>query len=661
MFDTLGHYKVLDRIGAGGIGDVYRARDTQLGRTVAIKVVARAIAADPARRDSFLRDARAAAALSHPNIAALYEVGDDQHELFLVLEFVPGETLRTAIAGRPLNSRRAIDLAVQIADALADAHAEGLVDGDLTPDTIIVTPKGNAKILDVGLGAWTNAGAARAAAAAGATVPGALGSVAYMSPEQVAGGPIDHRSDVFSLGVVLFEMLTGRAPFAGATPAALASQIAQAPAPPLRTAHGALPAELDGIVSKALAKDVDHRYESVATMAAELRTVAAILDVRSGTAEPPSVSPAALAPRRRSVAGPAAVAVSAIVVAAGLWWQRPAIERAWRHTMGPAPPAIVAVMPLEPTPADPSRTFFADGLTEDLITRLAQTPGVAVIGRAALRTHPEVDAREAARRLGAGVLLTGTVHSDGDEVKVRLALADAADGESLWTGDYTRAAEDVVALQAKAAEDIAQALRVPLQLTAATARTSSRRVDRRAYEEYLLARQAVAHRQSDEAVKDYQDAIAADDGLPEAFAGLARALSATVARSDAEKAARRERMTTAAERAYQLDPDLASANVAMALASPSLMQTLQYLRRAIEIDPSNGESYRDVADVIRAVDPELSAAFNRRALELDPQPSAGRTDAAPWHSPGGTRGDLATAASDRDVARSALTGVLDKR
>src|SRR5665213_2261562 len=159
MFDTLGHYKILDRLGAGGLGDVYRARDTRLGRTVAIKVVAPAIAGDRDRRERLLGDARATMALSQPNIAALYEIGEDQGELFLVFEFVPGETLKIAIAGRPLNSRRAVDLAVQIADALADAHAAGIVDGDLSPDTIIVTPKGNAKILDVGLGAWTKGGA----------------------------------------------------------------------------------------------------------------------------------------------------------------------------------------------------------------------------------------------------------------------------------------------------------------------------------------------------------------------------------------------------------------------------------------------------------------------------------------------------------------------
>ena len=195
MIECLGSYKILDRIGDGGIGEVFRARDTRAGRTVAIKVIARIIADDAARRGDLLRDAQTAAALSHPNIAALYEIAEDQGELFLVFEFVPGEPLKAAIAGRPLNSRRAIHLAVQIADALAAAHAHGIIDGGLTPDRIFVTPKGNAKILDLGLGAWTTSGRARAAAVAGAAPAPIAAIAAYMSPEQVAGGPTDHRSE----------------------------------------------------------------------------------------------------------------------------------------------------------------------------------------------------------------------------------------------------------------------------------------------------------------------------------------------------------------------------------------------------------------------------------------------------------------------------------
>src|SRR6476646_7325332 len=233
MLDHLAQYKILDRIGAGGMGEVYRARDTRLGRTVAIKVMAATVAGDADRRERFLREARAKAALVRPNIAALYEIGEDQGQLFLVFEFVPGEPLSTVIAGRPLNLRRAVDFATQVADALADAHGEGIVHRDIKPANIIITPKDKAKILDFGLAAWTAGGAERERAAGdtSAGTPAAFGTVAYMSPEQALGEKGDHRTDIFSLGTVLFEMLTGKLPFTGATPSAVALQIIQAPAP----------------------------------------------------------------------------------------------------------------------------------------------------------------------------------------------------------------------------------------------------------------------------------------------------------------------------------------------------------------------------------------------------------------------------------------------
>jgi serine/threonine protein kinase len=334
MFENVAHYKVLDRIGAGGMGEVFRARDTRLGRTVAIKVVGAEVAAHPERRARFLREARAAAKLSHPNIAALYEIGEDREQLFLVFEFVPGENLKTAIGGRPMNPRRAIDVAVQIADALADAEVEGIVHRDIKPANIIVTPKGNAKILDFGLAAWTNGGAERAHAAEAKTVavtaPGTTqGTVAYMSPEQALGEQLDHRTDIFSLGIVLYEMLTGKLPFTGATPTALALQIMQAQPPGPSSVNKSLPMELDAIVNKALAKSLDHRYESAVTLAAELRSVAAILDVRSDAAAPASAQAAVQQPRRRSAAGWMLVLIVVAALLAVAWFQRDSIRGLW--------------------------------------------------------------------------------------------------------------------------------------------------------------------------------------------------------------------------------------------------------------------------------------------------------------------------------------------
>jgi serine/threonine protein kinase len=326
MFEALGHYRILDRIGSGGTGELYRARDTRLGRTTALRIVARHIADDPDRRERFLHDAQAAAALSHPNIAALYEIGEDQNQLFLVFEFAPGEVLERVIGGRPLHPRRAVEFGAQIADALAEAHAHAIVHRDITCGNIVITPKEKAKILDFGLAAWTRGGAARADASTAADAPlatagPALSTLAGMSPEQARGDRVDHRTDIYSLGAVLFEMLTGRQPFTGTTTASLALQIAQAPPIAPSAVTGTVPPELDAVVRKALAKSPAGRYDSAAAMAAELRSVGAILVARTQRIE--SVGRAPSAPvrnRHRSRLRWIVLILLAAALIAALWF-----------------------------------------------------------------------------------------------------------------------------------------------------------------------------------------------------------------------------------------------------------------------------------------------------------------------------------------------------
>ena len=622
MFETLGHYNILERIGAGGMGEVYRARDTRLGRTVAIKVLPADVAADPDRRARFLQEARATAALSHPNIAALYEIGEDQDQLFLVFEYVPGETLKNVIAGRPMNPRRAIDLAVQIADALADAHAEGIVHRDIKPDNIIVTPKGNAKILDFGLATWTTGGADREHVGQAATMMNTaegttLGTVAYMSPEQALGERVDHRTDIFSLGIVLFEMLTGKLPFAGATSTALALQIVQAPAPVPSAINPSLPAEFDPIVGKAMAKSIDQRYNAAVSLAAELRSVGAILDVRSDMQEAAAVFVPSQ-PARRSMSGWLALMLVIAALGAAAWYERAPIRQLWRHTLGPAPPPVIAVMPLELLGPDASQTYFADGLTEDLISRLGQTKGLRVLGRSATRGYRGRPPRDVARDLGAGVVLTGSVRPAGDTVKVSLELIDPSDGTAIWAGQYTRDIKDIFAVQEQVAREVAAALRLKLQPTAASARTASRLVDQRAYDAYLRGRHAAADRRLDEAQRFFENAIRLDDGLAEAHAGLAEVLHLVDGFDASDNPAREARLRKAAERAYELDPDSPQANLAAGLASEKLTDALEYLKRAIALDPSYSEAYHQIGDQIADFDPVRAIAFYRRSLALDP-------------------------------------------
>jgi serine/threonine protein kinase len=285
---------MLDRLGAGGLGEVFRARDAERGRTVALRVVPREIIADPERRRRLLADIESARRVSHPSVSLVYEVAETDDDTCLVTEFVPGQTLRVMAAGHHLKVRRAIDVAVQIADGLADAHASGVVHGDLHPDNVIVTPKDRAKILELGLSRWTRSGDARrqiARPTAGASLPSTtVRTVAYMAPEQVLGEQLDERADTFSLGAMLYELLTGRVPFGSDRidrPADLALQIVQAePVRPSALQPG-LPPDLDAVVHRALAKSVTRRYDSAATMAAELRAIASKLDERLDSAPPP--------------------------------------------------------------------------------------------------------------------------------------------------------------------------------------------------------------------------------------------------------------------------------------------------------------------------------------------------------------------------------------
>ena len=262
MLEQLGHYNLLERVGAGGLGTAFRARDTVVGRTVLVKNAAERVGSDPLARTRFLKDARAAATVSHPNVATLFEVVDRPGQLFLVFEFVPGETLDQA-CGRPLDIRRALDLGIQLAEALGAVHAHGVLHLDVRPANIKVSLRGHAKLLDTGLSAWTTGGRGRTAGSAdGRGVEDLVDR--YRSPELRCGEPPDHRSDLFSLGVILFEMLTGRTPSDGASPGRATLMRPSA-------VNDAVPAEFDAIVERAMAERVEDRYQSAVSLAAELR------------------------------------------------------------------------------------------------------------------------------------------------------------------------------------------------------------------------------------------------------------------------------------------------------------------------------------------------------------------------------------------------------
>jgi len=322
MDQTVAHYNILERLGGGALGDVYRARDTRVGRTIALMLAPPDLIADPARRQQFLRDANAARTLNHPNIAMLFDVVEQDGRCYLAYEFAAGPSLRQEMSGRAMPLRRAIELAAQIADALAEGHAQGFVHGDLRPETVVVTPKGSTKILNFGMAAWTAGGLARAKAARSSKSlePDEAQVAGYLSPEQALGGSIDARSDVFSLGIVVFEMLTGTNPFRGSAQDSTVLNIIQAQPPAPSSRNREVPREMDTLVVKMLAKEIEARPSSAATLAAEFRSLGAALDVRSGETIPSALIPAE--EERRGVGVWVFVAIATIAGAAAWWFLR---------------------------------------------------------------------------------------------------------------------------------------------------------------------------------------------------------------------------------------------------------------------------------------------------------------------------------------------------
>lgn len=319
---SIAHYNLLELIGREAIGEVYRARDTKVGRTVALKVLYPELVADETRRVALFDEARLAASLSHPNIAALFEAGHADGASYFAYEFAVGAPLREELAGRPMNPTRAVELCIQMADALADGHAMGVLHGDLRPDTVGVTAKGSAKLLDFGMWRWTRGGnVRRAAASSPESLPvDDVAIVSYMAPEQALGGETDGRADLFSLGILLYEMLTGSNPFAAATvPDTVMNVIGLTPPPP-SSVQPDVPAELDTLVTRALAKDLQVRIQSAASFSAELRKVAPALDVRTLERDSDYLMPVDDEADKVPAAVWLAAAGAIAVLATAVWW-----------------------------------------------------------------------------------------------------------------------------------------------------------------------------------------------------------------------------------------------------------------------------------------------------------------------------------------------------
>jgi len=472
--DRLGPYDIVELVGAGGMGDVYRARDTKLGRDVAIKVLPPLFIADAARLARLEREAHVLASLNHPHILTVHDVGELDGRPYLVTEFVDGGTLQTWTRRDTRTWRHSVDLLVGVADGLAAAHAAGIVHRDVKPDNILVSTHGYAKLADFGL-----AKLFEVPAGATATSPEAarqthlgmiVGTIAYMSPEQAAGKPADARSDIFSFGVVLYEVLSGRQPFAGATDLDVLQRVQHHTPDPL---DGEIPPALRMVVEKALEKDPAERYQSMRDLVVDLRRVS------RPTAE--TRAPAATRSRRWLAMAAAAIVLSALG-AAGLWWTRPTTTE----------PRIrsVAVLPLQNLSRDPDQEFFSDGTTESLISNLAQIHDLEVTARPSVmrykgttKTVPEIG-----RELGVDAIVIGSVQRVGGRVRITAQLIRASTDTHLWASEYERDAADVLKLEAEVARTIAQEIQAHLTPEEARRLTSARSISPDAREAFLLGR-----------------------------------------------------------------------------------------------------------------------------------------------------------------------------
>jgi len=572
----LGSYEIIGLIGSGGMGEVYKAVDRKLQRSVAIKILSSEVA-DTAARRRFQREAELASSLNHPHILTVHDAGEYEGRQYLVTEYVDGGTLKDWARQEKRTWRQVVEMLTGIADALAAAHAADILHRDIKPANILITRTGYAKLADFGLAklAEPPAGEATRTMTEGESQAGAIvGTVAYMSPEQASGRPLDARSDIFSLGVVLHELLSGGRLYAGATGLELLQKVIHQPAPALGPE---LPEPVRVVVQKVLEKDPAERYQTARDLVVDLRRL-----VRQADA-PSTASIAAIpSPLKLKTGALAAVALLVLLVAGvGAWklWPRPAAA---------APIRSIAVLPLENLSGDPSQEFFSDGTTEELIASLAQIHALRVISRtsvmhykgAAKPTIPVIG-----RELGADAIIEGSVRRSGSRVRVTAQLIRASTDTHLWAKDFDRELSDVLKLEGEVAQAIAQEVQVALTPEESARLVASRPIDPAAQDEYLRGRIYYWHNNNDDyerAAQHFRQALQIKPDYADAQAALALSLQNLPGRL---KEARIE-----AEKAVALDPNLSEAHAALAAvfaAEWNPVQADREFRRSIDLNPNS--------------------------------------------------------------------------
>jgi eukaryotic-like serine/threonine-protein kinase len=623
-----GPYHITSLLGAGGMGEVYRARDTRLGRDVAVKVLPQEFASDPDRLRRFEQEARAIAALDHANILVLYDVGTHEGAPYIVTQLLEGESLRDRLQTGPLPPRTAVELAVQIAQGLSAAHSKGIVHRDLKPGNVFITKEGHVKILDFGLAklaAERSLGeAAQATTVAEATGVGArLGTLGYMSPEQVRGQAVDQRSDIFSFGCVLYEMLVGRSPFRRETAADTASAIlTEDPAPVAGTGQTIEPA-LREIVVRCLEKRAEGRFSSAHDVALALQAV-------SGGPETPAAAPARARSAKGPVAGLALVGVALLAVVGVLLVKlSPAVPKS-----GGGPVKKIVVLPFENFGA-PEDAYFASGMAEEITSRLANVHGLGVISRTSAMEYARrgKTVKEIGNELGVDYVLEGSVrweHGQGKESRVRITpqLIRVADDTHVWADRYDRVLADVFAIQSEVAASAVKAMGVTLLPREQTALKEVSTNDLEAYDLYLRGMELIGQGETCEtlgsALQKFEAAVDRDPRFAQALAMTATAQLA-MAWIGCDRA--RERLASgkeAAERAIELRPDLTEPHVALGdyfyRGLKDCPRAVEEYAKALKIQPNNSYALLEMGMALRYQGRwvEATKAFEK-GLELDPK------------------------------------------
>ncbi len=622
------HYRILDALGSGGMGLVFRAEDTKLGRLVALKFLPDDLASDPLSLQRFEREARAASALNHPHICTIYEIGEHDARPFIAMELLEGSTLRARLNG-PCASDEVVSVGIQVADALDAAHAKSIVHRDIKPENIFVNPRGQVKILDFGLAKVTVSASASAeadtefvAASPLLSMPGVVqGTIAYMSPEQARGEEMDGRSDLFSLGVVLYEMVTGKRPFGGPTTAVTFDAILNRAPPPLSPTSGGLALPLEGIVQRMLEKDPALRYQSATEVRDDLRKVQRGLEVtqpsvtRSGSPPGTRARPGL---RSRTTLLAASAAALAVVGAFAAWMARSA---------GPSSPGdSIAVLSFANTSSAPGTEYLSDGIAEGIMNSLSQMPGLRVAPRASVvRYQAESANLEAAgNELKVRTLVTGRVRQDGDRLRIQAELIDVETQSQLWGQQFDRKSDELVLVQ----EEICKALADHLRLTLTQADRDRLRApthDAQAYEFYMRGRHLWdqwTEADVGASVDLFREATRKDPKYALAYFGLANSYVALAFLSRPP----REMMPLARDAvgtALTLDESLVSAHYLRGVISLyydwDMPAAERAFKRALALNPDSADAHFGYGNyLVAAGRRQAGLAEVERAVQLDP-------------------------------------------